>query len=237
MHHVTNTLIVEDNKQISELLSYQLKLEGFGTLTAFSGRQALDLAAKNIVGCAIIDLNLPDIDGWNLCRRLIDSFAFPILILSATGTMHECLRSFESGADDYVIAPFSSKEVAVRIKVILRRVKVISAEKEVFFEGDIVLNTNKQTVTMQGRKIYLTNSEYKLLKALIGTPGRVYCRDELLRYLYPSGGVVIDRVVDVHIGHLRRKIEIDLSNPRYILTVRGFGYRFADNNPLMSSLN
>ncbi len=220
-------LIVEDDKKTSELLSLYLKREGYGTLVAHSGRQALDLAARNKLGFAILDLMLPDLDGWEICRRFRNSFAFPILILSALGTTPERIRGFAIGADDYVVKPFSPKEVVARVKAILRRAKAEPAEMATFTRGDLVLHTNKQTVTLSGKEISLTPSEYRLLKALITVPGRVFRRDEFLRCLYPAGGVVIDRVVDVHIGSLRQKIEADSSNPRYIHTARGIGYWFA----------
>ena len=229
MDDATFILIVEDDKKTSELLSLYLKREGFGTLVAHSGLQALNLAARNKLGFAILDLMLPDLDGWEICRRFRNSFAFPILILSALGTTQERIRGFAIGADDYVVKPFSPKELVARVKAILRRAKAEPAEKNTFTRGNLVLNTNKQNVTLGGKEISLTRSEYRLLKALITVPGRVFCRDELLRRLYPAGGVVIDRVVDVHIASLRQKIEDDSSNPRYVLTARGIGYRFADD--------
>lgn len=224
-------LIVEDDKKTSNLLSLYLRREGFSTLVAHSGRQALDLAAQHTLSFAILDLMLPDLDGWEICRRFRSSFPFPILILSALGRTPDRIKGFEIGADDYVVKPFSPKELVVRVKAILRRARGEPVKEDTrIIRGDLVLDTNKQKVTLGGKPISLTRSEYRLLQALIALPGRVLCRAELLRSLYPAGGVVIDRVVDVHIASLRQKIEADSSSPRYILTARGSGYRFADDD-------
>lgn len=224
-------MIVEDDKKTAELLSIYLEREGFKTIAAYSGREALNCASRHKPVFTILDLMLPDLDGWDLCCEFRKSSAVPILILSALGGARERIKGFALGADDYVVKPFSPRELVERVKAILRRARAAPSEENLFSQGDLVLDAVKQQVTLGGKRISLTRSEYRLLRALFAAPGRVFRRDELLHCLYPAGGVVVDRVVDVHIACLRQKIETDSSKPRYILTARGVGYQFADREP------
>lgn len=224
-------LIVEDNKTTSQLLSVYLEREGFNTIPTYSGRQAVDLASQHELIFAILDLMLPDLDGWEVCRRLRSSSAVPILILSALGDARQRIKGFKLGADDYVTKPFSFRELVARVKAILRRANLESSPvNNTLFRDGLVLNRDKRQVTLDGDRLSLTRSEYRLLEGLMAAPGRVFLRDELIAHLYPHGGVVVDRVIDVHIGNLRQKIEADPSKPRYILTARGLGYQFADGD-------
>lgn len=228
---VGSILIVEDNKETSFLLSAYLVKEGFNTIPAFDGRQALELARRHDPDLMILDLMLPQVDGWEVCREVRRSSDVPILILSAKGEAHERIHGLTIGADDYVVKPFSPGEVVARVKNILRRVKPAPAQRGVQLSyGELVLDPAKRKVTLRGQALQLTPSEYKLLQALITAPGRIFLREELLSYLYPDGGAVVDRVVDVHIGNLRQKIEDDPAKPRYVLTARGLGYQFADGD-------
>jgi DNA-binding response OmpR family regulator len=222
-------LIVEDNRETSFLLSAYLRKEGFDTISAFDGRQALELARRHGPDFVILDLMLPQVDGWEVCREVRRSSDVPILILSAKGEAHERIMGLTMGADDYVVKPFSPEELVVRVKTILRRVRsALPKEKEHLSYRELVLDPKKRKATLRGQALQLTPSEYKLLQALMTAAGRIFLREELLDYLYPGGGAVIDRVVDVHIGNLRQKIEGDPSKPQYILTARGLGYQFAD---------
>lgn len=222
-------LIVEDNAATSELLSVYLEREGFGTMVAGSGRQALALAAQHKVTLAILDIMLPDLDGWEVCRQIRSSSSVPIMMVSALGQAHQRLKGFQLGADDYVTKPFSFRELVARVKAILRRTSgELPPAHNVLSSGGLLLDLGKRRVTLDGHKICLTRSEYRLLQALMTTPGRVFLRDELIDHLYPGGGVVVDRAIDVHIGNLRQKIEPEPSHPRYVLTARGLGYQFTD---------
>ncbi len=222
-------LIVEDDKKTASLVALYLEREGFTTIAAHDGRQALDLARQCNPIFVILDLMLPRVDGWEVCRELRRSSNVPILFLTAREEELDRILGLTLGGDDYVVKPFSPRELVARVKAILRRTRPSPSEVKgsLSYEG-LVLDPERRTVSLNGQPVSLTPAEYRLLQALMAAPGRVFTRDELLHHLYPAGEAVIDRVVDVHIGKLRQKIEDDSMNPRYILTVRGVGYQFAE---------
>lgn len=215
---------VEDDRRTSDLITLYLVRHGYTAVPAFSGRDALDLATQHQPILAILDVMLPDLDGWEVCRRLRLISAVPVLMLSSLGRATDRIRGLQLGADDYVVKPFSPKELIARVDAILRRARIGASRDCVLRHHGLMVDVPKRQVTVDGRSVFLTPSELRLLQTFIAAPGRVYAREELLRHLYPSGGVVIDRVVDVHVGKLRQKIELNLSEPRYILTARGIGY-------------
>jgi DNA-binding response OmpR family regulator len=223
-------LIVEDDKKTASLIALYLEREGFQTVTAYDGQQALELAQQYKPTFIILDLMLPVIDGWEVCRRLRESSDIPILILTARGEEVDRVSGLTLGADDYVVKPFSPRELVARVKAILRRGRLENRrDKKLLSYKDLVLDREKHKVTLAGSPILLTPHEFKLLQTLMAAPGRVFSRNELLGHLYPKHeAVVIDRVVDVHIGNLRQKIEKNPSKRRCILTVRGIGYQFAE---------
>lgn len=225
-------LIVEDNQKTSFLLSTYLAREGFKTVPAYEGQQALDLAKQHDPIFTILDLLIPNVDGWEVCQELRRASDVPILILTARGDTQDRIMGLKLGADDYVVKPFSPREVVARVKAILRRARPDPPAKRLLSHHGLVLDTHKRTVTLCGDRVSLTPSEFKLLQALMAAPGRIFLRAELLNHLYPTGGVVVDRVIDVHIGNLRQKIEQDPARPRYILTSRGLGYQFAEGGGL-----
>jgi DNA-binding response OmpR family regulator len=223
-------LIVEDDRNTAALVATYLEREGFPTITAFDGEQALEMAEKHNPGFVVLDLMLPRVDGWDVCRRLRQRSDVPILMLTAREEEIDRVTGLSLGADDYVVKPFSPRELVERVKAILRRTGAVSRRiGGVLSHSGLVLDAEKRKVTLDGRPVDLTSSEYKLLYALMGAPGRAFTRDELLSHVYRHGEAVIDRVVDVHIGKLRQKIGDDPSNPHLILTVRGHGYRFAED--------
>lgn len=224
-------LIVEDDKKTASLVELYLQREGFQTVVASDGREALKLARHHNPMLVVLDLMLPLVDGWEVCRELRSWSDVPILMLTARGEEVDRISGLTLGADDYVVKPFSPRELVARVKAILRRARSdATAKKTVWSHKDLVLDLDKRKVSLKGRAISLTVHEYNLLKALITRPGRVFTRVELLDRLYPDGEAVIDRVIDVHIGKLRQKIEEDSSRPRHILTVRGIGYQFAEES-------
>jgi DNA-binding response OmpR family regulator len=222
-------LIVEDDRNTAALIKTYLEKEGFQTVVVFDGEEALKMVKTSNPGFVILDIMLPKMDGWEVCRKLRSFSDVPVLMLTAREEEIDRVLGLSLGADDYVVKPFSPRELLERVKAILRRARPVqSPEVELLSMGGLVLDPEKLKVTLHGKMVSLTSHEYKLLYALMRSPGRVFSRSELLDNLYQHGEVVVDRVIDVHIGKLRQKIEKDPSSPQYIQTVRGFGYRFAD---------
>jgi DNA-binding response OmpR family regulator len=221
---------VEDDKKTASLIALYLEREGFQTLVAYDGGKALELAQSYKPIFVILDLMLPVVDGWEVCKRLRQFSDVPILILSAREEEVDRVSGLTLGADDYVVKPFSPHELVARVKAILRRGRLATTKgKEILSLEGLALDKEKRKVTLNGNPVPLTPHEFNLLQALMSAPGKVFTRQELLAHIYPRReAIVIDRVVDVHIGKLRQKIEKDLSNPRYILTVRGTGYQFTE---------
>ncbi len=225
-------LIVEDDRKTASLVAIYLEREGFRTVIAHDGVEALELARRHKPIFVVLDLMLPRLDGWEVCRELRRSWDVPILMLTARADEVDRVSGLTLGADDYVVKPFSPRELVARVKAILRRGRRgLSGPDSVLSCEGLVLDLEKRTATLDGRPLHLTPHEHRLLNTLMSEPGKVFTRNELLDRLYPAGeAVVIDRVVDVHIGKLRQKIEPDPSNPRYILTARGIGYHFAERS-------
>lgn len=222
-------LVVEDDKKTASLIALYLTREGFKVLSAEDGDQALETALRHQPDFVILDLMLPKLDGVEVCRRLRSRSDVPILMLTAKDEELDRVLGFTLGADDYVSKPFSPRELVARVKAILRRSGPAAPKKETpLSHGDLSLDPEKHRVTLRGEPLPLTLSEYKLLHALMAAPGKVFSREELLNRLYPSGEAVVDRVVDVHIGKLRQKIEKNPAEPKCILTVRGIGYQLAE---------
>jgi DNA-binding response OmpR family regulator len=229
-------LIVEDDRNTSALIKTYLEKEGFKTIQAYDGEEALGLIKNSSPGFVILDIMLPKIDGWEVCRRLRSFSDVPVLMLTAREEEIDRVLGLSLGADDYVVKPFSPRELLERVKAILRRARpILAAKTEMLSRADLLLDSEKHRVTLKGKTISLTSFEYKLLYTLMHSPGRVFSRTELLDKLYQHGEVVVDRVIDVHIGKLRQKIEPDPAKPYYIETVRGFGYRFSDDDGEMST--
>jgi DNA-binding response OmpR family regulator len=216
----TTILIIEDDANTANLITVYFEREGFRTLKAADGKTGLNKAERDKPDLVILDLMLPEMYGWEVCRRLRQKSDIPVAGLSL-------------GADDYVVKPFSPRELVERVKAVLRRVQQPLVERpHLLSHATLVLDLKNRRLSVGGKSIDLTPHEYNLLKTLMASPGRIYTRDELLDRLYPMGdAMVIDRVVDVHIGKLRQKIEPNPPDPQYILTVRGVGYRFADRLP------
>ena len=225
-----SVLIVEDDDNTADLVALYLEREGFQTLKANDGLKGLDLAERYHPDLVILDLMLPNLDGWEVCRRLRQTSNVPVIMLTARDEEIDRVAGLTMGADDYVVKPFSPRELVARVLAVLRRTMPYhGAPSSILQHRDIHLDLDKRRLFVRDQAVDLTSHEYTLLKALMSTPGKVFTRDELLGRVYPQGeATVIDRVVDVHIGKLRKKIEINPSRPDYILTVRGIGYRFVD---------
>lgn len=224
-------LLAEDDLKTSNLLTVYLEREGYQTIAAYDGQQAIDQHRRRNPDFVVLDVMLPLKDGWEVCREIRRNSEVPVLFLTARDDETDRLLGLGLGADDYVLKPFSPREVVARIKGILRRTRAAHSgepQADLLSHGVLMLDTTKRRVSIDGQSLELTPIEYTLLVTLMSSPGRVFQRDEIIARLYPHGELVVDRVVDVHVGKLRQKLEADPAEPKYIITVRGTGYRFAD---------
>ena len=219
-------LIAEDDDDTSSLLVRYFRKEGFETLRAANGWEALNLARQRRPCFIILDLMMPGIDGWEVCEELRTDSDIPILILSARQEEADRILGLNLGADDYVVKPFSPREVVARVHAILRRsADKVRPEFETIDVGDLSIDTSRHCVTIAGQSIELTTSEFVLLRTLMSRSGRVFTRNELLNSLHTQGQAVVDRVIDVHVASIRQKIRRVSAQRNYIKTVRGVGYR------------
>jgi DNA-binding response OmpR family regulator len=219
-------LIIDDDPDILQVLKANLELHGFTGLTAGSWKEGERLLRAEAPDLIILDLMLPDGDGIDLCRLLRKTRpSLPIIMLTARDTVSDKVIGLESGADDYVVKPFETLELIARIRTCLRRVK--PAESEHIREGDLSIDLRRRLVTVRGKEVSLTPKEYDLLLLLVSERGAVLSREEIRRHLWKEERIYSwSRVIDVHIQHLRQKIEHSPGAPEYILTVPGVGYRF-----------
>ena len=224
-------LVVEDDANTAALVRTYLEKEGFSTIHAADGLSGLQLAKENKPIFVILDIMLPGLDGWELCRQLRMFSNVPLLMLTAREEEIDRVKGLAIGADDYVIKPFSPRELVERVKAILRRARPVEEpQRRTLVYGQLEMDVDKHRVKRDGQVIKLTTTEFRLLKTLMQSPGRVFTRNELLKSLYEHGEIVVDRVIDVHIGKLRQKLEEEPAHPKYILTTRGFGYSFSDED-------
>lgn len=222
----TTVLVVDDDHKLISLVRMYLEREGYSVLAAYDGPQALEMFDRHKPGFVILDLMLPKIDGVTLCRRIRETSAVPILMLTAKVEEVDKLVGLSVGADDYVTKPFSPRELVARVRAILRRSAPATLARPRLSRGGLVMDLERHEVSVEGREVRLTPIEYKLLQALMEFPGRVFTRDQLLAHVYAfDEAVVVDRTVDVHIGKLREKLGDDPGRARYIQTVRGVGYK------------
>lgn len=226
-------LIVEDDRNTAALVATYLERDGFVTVVVHDGGQAIQAAGDCNPVIVILDVMLPNLDGWEICRTLRENSEVPVLILTAREEEADRVAGLAMGADDYMVKPFSPRELVERVKAILRRSRPALPTAAVLHSfGSLELNPEKHRVTRAGMSVHLTEWEYRLLYALMSSPGKAFSREELLGQCYQNSEAVIERVIDVHIGKLRQKIEDDPAQPRFILTVRGHGYRFSDEAEL-----
>ncbi len=224
-------LIVDDEKDIVDLVAFNLNKEGYAVLKAYDGEKALELARTGKPHLILLDLMLPGIQGLEVCKILRskpDTANLPIIMLTAKGDEVDKVLGLEIGADDYVTKPFSVKELMARIRALLRRSEPAREKAEVFEYGGLRIDFESHKVVVDGKSVNLSPMEFRLLGFLSRNPGRVCSREQLLDQVWGDEAFVEPRTVDVHIRRLRAQIEQDEKNPRYIVTVRGVGYRFMD---------
>ncbi|CAD2078358.1 Alkaline phosphatase synthesis transcriptional regulatory protein PhoP [Jeotgalicoccus aerolatus] len=221
-------LVVDDEPSILTLLKFNLEQSGFEVLTAENGNDALEIATTEDLTLIVLDLMLPGMDGMDVCKTLRqEKINTPILMLTAKDDEFDKILGLELGADDYMTKPFSPREVVARVKAILRRTTLITAEAkdEIIKIGDLEIHPDKYMVMFKGEQLVLTPKEFELLLYLANHRGKVLSRDQLLNGVWDFHYDGDTRIVDVHISHLREKIESDTKQPVYIRTIRGFGYK------------
>jgi two-component system, OmpR family, alkaline phosphatase synthesis response regulator PhoP len=222
-------VIIEDEKDIVELIRYNLRKESLDVVGFGRGREGLEYLRRNPADLVLLDVLLPDLDGFEICRALrADSRTrtLPVIFLTAKGAEIDRVVGLEIGADDYVVKPFSPRELVARIKAVLRRRERSAEPKEVAEAGEVRLDASTREVQVRGLAVELSALEFRLLHFLVSNPRRIFSRDRLLDEVWGRDRFVTPRTVDVHIRRLRAKIESDPENPRYLQTVRGSGYRF-----------
>jgi len=223
-------LVVDDEPKITQLVRDYLERAGFGVLVAYDGKKALSLAKTEKPDMIILDLGLPQLDGLDFTREFRKNSNAPIIMLTARAEETDKLIGLELGADDYMTKPFSPKELVARVRVVFRRMEnVASANTEIIRVADITLDVPRMRVSAEKREIEeLTPTEFELMSTLARQPGRVFTRAQLLDAIHGVAFESYERAIDAHIKNIRRKLEVRASEPQYILTVYGVGYKFAD---------
>jgi DNA-binding response OmpR family regulator len=224
----TRILLVDDEQSIQTLLSYPLRKDGYHVTGAHDGSEALERFDEARFDLVILDLMLPKLDGVEVCRQLRSRSQDPIIMLTAKGSETDKVAGLEVGADDYITKPFSMREFRSRVKAALRRSRMIAdpPEEESLERGDLKIDFGRRVVTLRGEEVRLTYVEFEILGALARSPGRVLSRETLLERVWGDSEYRDPRTVDVHIRHLREKLEREPKEPEFLFTVRGVGYRF-----------
>jgi two-component system, OmpR family, alkaline phosphatase synthesis response regulator PhoP len=222
-------LVVDDDAKIVELVKLYLAREGYTVLTANDGVEALRLARESHPDLIVLDILLPGMDGLEICRKLREESAVPIILLTAKTTEQDRITGLDLGADDYVTKPFSPKELAARVRAVFRRTpdEALQLGPAELKYGDLTVNFPKHEAYLEGKSLDLTPVEFKLLGVLIREPNRVFSRTQLIERVLGYDFDGFDRTIDVHILNLRRKLEPDSGRPKFIKTVYGAGYKFS----------
>ena len=228
LDHVSTVLVVEDESGIARLVEDYLEAAGFTVLCASTAADAIAKARAAAPALVVLDLGLPDRDGFDVTRELRRFTEVPIVMLTARGDESDRIVGLELGADDYVVKPFSPKELVARVRAVLRRAEKAATPSNMLTALDVVVDLPRRRVTVGERQVALTATEFTLLETLVREPGRVFTRGQLLDVVHGVSFGSYERAIDAHVKILRRKIEPQPGSPRYIQTVHGVGYRFAD---------
>lgn len=224
-------LVIEDDERIRTSMTLSLEDEGYEVKGAPNGEQALDMfslaLATHPFELAIIDIMLPGIDGFDCCRVIRRQSVLPIIMVTARTDTHDVVAGLEAGADDYVTKPFEPKELAARIRALLRRAHATNGSTSMLTFGELEIQVEAGVVRLAGTELHLTRTEFLLLCELATNPNKVLSREQLLERIWSYDYFGDGRLVDVHIRRLRTKVELDAANPRHIITVRGLGYKLA----------
>jgi DNA-binding response OmpR family regulator len=232
LEHTPRILLVDDEQSIQTLLSFPLRKDGYDVVQATDGREALARFAETAFDLVVLDVMLPRMDGLEVCRRMRARSSVPIIMLTAKAEEIDKVLGLELGADDYITKPFSLREFRSRVKAALRRASMArrepSAGEEPLEVHELRIDPAKRAVEVRGAAVQTTYVEFEILVALATSPGRVWTRDMLLTRIWGDSAYRDPRTIDVHIRHLREKLESDAKDPEYLFTVRGVGYRFRD---------
>ena len=223
-------LVVDDEPKIAALARDYLEHAGFAVVTAADGRTALDAVGRSKPDLVVLDLGLPELDGLDVTRAIRRDSSLPIVMLTARDDEIDKLIGLELGADDYLTKPFSPRELVARVKAVLRRVDA-PGDREIVRAGDLTLDLPRMRADIAGRQVELTPTEFQLLATMAAQPGRIFTRSQLLDAVHGVAFESYERAIDTHVKNIRRKLEPDPREPRYVLTVYGVGYRFADDRP------
>jgi DNA-binding response OmpR family regulator len=227
-------LLADDEQSIQTLLSYPLRKDGYEVVQASDGREALARFSETTFDLVVLDVMMPRMDGLEVCRRLRAKSTVPIIMLTAKAEEIDKVLGLELGADDYITKPFSMREFRSRVKATLRRAGMArdreAPEDETLQSGELAIDFAKRAVQVRGEDVQTTYVEFEILAALARNPGRVFTRDMLLTRVWGDSAYRDPRTIDVHIRHLREKLELDAKQPEYLFTVRGVGYRFRDDD-------
>ena len=221
----TRILAVEDDERIRSAVKLALEDEGWTVDEASSGEVAIEQFARNAPDVVLIDIMLPGIDGFELCRTLRKTSDVPIVMVTARNDTHDVVAGLEAGADDYLTKPFAPKELSARIRALLRRIRPTSQSHARLLFGDLELIPEEGKVLRSGEEVHLTKTEFRLLCELAENPGKVFSREALLDKVWGYDYFGDGRLVDVHVRRLRTKVEADPANSRHVVIVRGLGYR------------
>ena len=222
-------LVIEDDPGIARIVSLYLERDGHKVRVAGDGMAGLDAARAEGLSLVVLDLMLPRMDGMEVCRALRQESDVPIIMATARAEEEDRLAGFDLGADDYITKPFSPRELAARVRAILRRsARKSAAEVSSIRYGDMVINLPARTVAVGAERPTLTPTEFRMLAMLAGQPGRPFTREQIIETVFGYDFDGFDRTVDVHVANLRRKIEPNIRRPTYVQTVHGVGYRFGD---------
>ena len=225
-------LLVDDEDSVRKVLAFPLERDGFAVVQAADGEEALEKFAAQTIDLVVLDIMLPRLDGLEVCKRLRATSTVPIIMLTARDDELDKVIGLELGADDYITKPFSIREFRSRVRALLRRARAPHApdavEEERIEHDGLVIDVPRRVVEVRGEAVQLTYVEFELLRTLAASPGRVFSRRMLLEALWKSADYRDPRTIDVHVRHLREKLESEPRTPEYIVTVRGVGYRFRD---------
>ena len=223
-------LVIDDEREIVKLVRAYLEQAGFRVVTAADGQEGLIVFRHEKPDLVVLDLSLPRIDGLDVCRTIRRESNTPVIMLTARVEEQDRLIGLELGADDYIVKPFSPREVVARVRTVLRRVSPAPSTPETITAADVTLDLARHTATIAGQPVDLTPTEFALLRAMVGQPGRAFSRMELLDAAQGEAYEGYERTIDTHIKNLRAKIEPDPKNPTHIVTVYGVGYKFAEDD-------